>query len=102
MAHIVAVQKEGVVTALEQGHIQRIGNGGLTGPTQAGKPQQARALVLDGSPVRPGDFLVVPNDIFRHEQQPSFWNFVFLFCRSVTAFKVSTKICMQLLEAFGG
>ena len=56
-----------MVAPFKQGHTQGIGNGGLTGTTQAGEPQQAWALALDGRSVRPGDFLVVPDDVLRHK-----------------------------------
>src|SRR5690554_5620551 len=61
MAHVVAVQQEGVITPLVQGNVQGIGDGGLATAAQAGKPEQAGLLVFVTGAVRAGNFVVVPD-----------------------------------------
>src|SRR5690554_598175 len=61
MAHVVAVQQEGVIAPLVQSNVQGIGDGGLATAAQAGKPEQAGLLVFVTGAVRAGNFVVVPD-----------------------------------------
>src|SRR5690554_2027837 len=70
MAHVVAVQQEGVIAPLVQGNVQGIGDGGLATAAQAGKPEQAGLLVFVTGAVRAGNFVVMPNNIAHTALQP--------------------------------
>src|SRR5690554_419946 len=70
MAHVVAVQQEGVITPLVQSNIQGIGDGGFATAAQAGEPEQAGLLVLVTGAVRAGNFVVMPNNIAHTALQP--------------------------------
>lgn len=61
VAHVVAVQQEGVVTAFVQGDVQGVGDGGFAASAQAGEPEQAGLLVFVGGALSAGDFVVVPD-----------------------------------------
>ena len=70
VAHVVAVQQEGVVTAFVQGNVQGVGDGGFAAAAQAGEPEQAGLLVLIGGTLGAGNFMIVPDYVAHTALQP--------------------------------
>src|SRR5690554_3038240 len=70
MAHVVAVQQEGVITPIMQGNVHGVGDGGFATAAQAGEPEQAGLLVFVTGAVRAGNFVVMPNNIAHTALQP--------------------------------
>ena len=63
MAHVVAIEHVGRQTAFEQGGVDRVGQGALTGSRQAGKPEDGAAVAALFSPSRAVHRRLVPGDV---------------------------------------
>jgi len=61
MAYIVPVQHVGVYAAFKEFLFHGMGQGGFSGPGQAGKPKDRTGMTIQPGPIRPGDKTVVPD-----------------------------------------